>query len=77
MQRYAQPVIRVENLTHTFVVRDVKVEALRGINLTASGRVASPYIIRFRKINAYEYSRLFGPSERRSLFPSKVLTSRA
>ena len=30
----AQPVIRVENLTRTFVVGDVKVEALRGINLT-------------------------------------------
>ena len=29
-----QPVIRVENLTRTFLVGDVKVEALRGINLT-------------------------------------------
>ena len=30
----AQPVIRVENVTRTFVVGDVKVEALGGINLT-------------------------------------------
>jgi macrolide transport system ATP-binding/permease protein len=29
-----QPVIKVENLTRTFVVGDVKVEALRGISLT-------------------------------------------
>jgi len=29
-----QPVINVENVTRTFVVGDVKVEALRGINLT-------------------------------------------
>jgi len=30
----AQPVIKVENLTRTFVIGDVKVEALRGVNLT-------------------------------------------
>ncbi len=30
----AQPVIKVENVTRTFVVGDVKVEALRGISLT-------------------------------------------
>ena len=30
----AQPVIKVENLTRTFVLGDVKVDALRGINLT-------------------------------------------
>ena len=29
----APPVIEVENITRTFVVGDVKVEALRGINL--------------------------------------------
>jgi macrolide transport system ATP-binding/permease protein len=30
----AQPIIKVENLTRTFVLGDVKVDALRGINLT-------------------------------------------
>ncbi len=30
----AQPIIKVENLKRTFVVGDVQVEALRGINLT-------------------------------------------
>ena len=30
----AQPIIKVENLTRTFVLGDVKVNALRGINLT-------------------------------------------
>ncbi len=30
----AQPIIKVENLTRTFVLGDVKVEALRGISLT-------------------------------------------
>ncbi len=30
----AQPVIKVENLTRTFVIGDVKVEALRGVSLT-------------------------------------------
>jgi macrolide transport system ATP-binding/permease protein len=32
----AQPVIKVENVTRTFVVGDVKVEALRGIGLTVA-----------------------------------------
>jgi macrolide transport system ATP-binding/permease protein len=30
----AQPIIKVEGLTRTFVIGDVKVEALRGVNLT-------------------------------------------
>jgi macrolide transport system ATP-binding/permease protein len=30
----AEPVIRIENVTRTFVVGDIKVEALRGVNLT-------------------------------------------
>jgi len=30
----AQPVIEIENVTRTFVIGDVKVEALRGVNLT-------------------------------------------
>ena len=34
MLQVAQPVIKVENLTRTFVLGDVKVEALRGISLT-------------------------------------------
>jgi macrolide transport system ATP-binding/permease protein len=34
----AEPVIRVENATRTFVVGDVKVEALRGVSLTVARR---------------------------------------
>ena len=30
----AQPVLKVENVVRTFIVGDVRVEALRGINLT-------------------------------------------
>ena len=64
-----QPIIKVENVTRSFLVGDVEVQALRGIDLDRPARrIRRHYgLVGLRQVDADEYPRLPRPADQRSL----------